>query len=46
MLPVETYTSFLAASIVGALQMPAPDGPQRSVPALVFPIGFAFSDSV
>src|SRR5215470_14287986 len=45
-LPVETYTSFLAASIVGALQMPAPDGPQRSVPAFVFPIGLAFSDSV
>src|SRR5215471_14647134 len=46
MLPVETYTSFLAASIVGALQMPAPDGPQRSEPAFVFPIGLAFSDSV
>src|SRR6516164_6510160 len=46
MLPVETYTSFLAASIVGALQIPAPDGPHRSVPAFVFPIGLAFSDSV
>src|SRR5262245_7196865 len=46
MLPVETYTSFRAASIVGALQMPAPDGPHRSVPAFVLPSGFAFSDSV
>src|SRR5215831_6352369 len=46
MLPVETYTSFLAASIVGALQMPAPDGPHRSTPAFVLPRGFAFSDSV
>src|SRR5580765_2354882 len=46
MLPVETYTSLRAASIVGALQMPAPDGPQRSEPAFVLPSGFAFSDSV
>src|SRR5215510_11552363 len=46
MLPVETYTSFLTGSIVGALQMPAPEGPQRSVPTFVLPRGFAFSDSV
>src|SRR5580765_6522378 len=46
MLPVETYTSLRAASIVGELQMPAPDGPHRSVPAVVLPIGFAFSDNV
>src|SRR6266853_4047296 len=46
MLPVETYTSFRAASMVGALQIPAPEGPHRSVPALVLPIGLAFSDSV
>jgi hypothetical protein len=32
--------------MVGALQMPAPDGPHRSVPAEVFPSGFAFSGSV
>src|SRR5262245_18029972 len=41
MLPVAAYTMRRFESIVGADQMPAPDGPHRVVPLAFFPIGFA-----